>query len=215
MTEATATPEAGTATATPGATGQTPEASEPTLLGAGEGSSPESGKAGEGQPEAAKLKAPENYEFKVPEGFTLDNEVVEAFAPLFKEADLSQEQAQKLVDAYAPIQAKRDEAARQAAIRDYENMSNEWKKESINLFGADYQKKMAPAAKLIEKTGFGNEIRGLLEETRIGNHPTMVKFLVWLGSAVSEDSFVEPKQHSTGGGLTSLYDHPTSKATLK
>ncbi len=210
VAEVAETPE--TRAAGAAATLEAKEADDNTLLGA-EGDESE-GSEESGEAESAELKAPENYEFKVPEGMSLNNEVLEKFIPIFKEADLSQEVAQKLVDVYAPIQQQLAEASRQAAIKDYENMSEDWKRQTIKEHGADYKKAMAPAAKLIEKTGFGNEIRELLQETRLGNHPTMVKFLVWLGKGMSEDSFVDANQ-SPVGGLTSIYDHPTSKATLK
>ena len=211
-TEATETPETRAAEVVRQSEALKPE--DNTLLGAGDEGS-DGFDEGDGDESGPSKEVPESYEFKVPEGMTLDAETVEKFTPIFKEAGLSQEMAQKLVDAYAPIAQKLVESNREAAIKDYENMSEGWKKESIKQFGADYKKALAPAAKIIEKTGFGKDVRELLEETRIGNHPTMVKFLVWVGKHMSEDSFVEPKQQSTVGGLTSIYDHPTSKATLK
>lgn len=48
---------------------------------------------------------------------TLDAETVEKFTPIFKEAGLSQEMAQKLVDAYAPIAQKLVESNRKPPLK--------------------------------------------------------------------------------------------------
>src|SRR5262245_60440079 len=56
------------------------------------------GKGGNAQ---AKPGAPEKYEFKAPEGVTLDTGLVNDFTPLAKELGMSQDAAQKVVDLYA------------------------------------------------------------------------------------------------------------------
>jgi hypothetical protein len=48
--------------------------------------------------EAKPPVVPETYDFKAPEGYTLDPKVIETASPIFKELGLTQEQAQKLVD---------------------------------------------------------------------------------------------------------------------
>jgi hypothetical protein len=50
-------------------------------------------------------RPPEAYEFTVPEGFTLEGERLEKASTLFKELNLSQPQAQKLVEAFCELSA--------------------------------------------------------------------------------------------------------------
>jgi len=66
--------------------------------------------------EDAKLnEVPEAYEFKVPEGMELDKEVADEITPLFKDLNLSQSNADKLVQVYTdkmlPMFAKRQQDA--------------------------------------------------------------------------------------------------------
>ena len=63
----------------------------------------------DGKPIVASV-VPEKYEFKLPEGMTLDSAKMAIVEPLFKELGLSQESAQKLVD--YQIQAQKDEVKR-------------------------------------------------------------------------------------------------------
>lgn len=62
---------------------------------------------------------PEAYSFQMPEGVTLDQAAVDRFTPLFKEAGLSQEGAQKLVDAYAALMAEQSTGSEQQAEQWY------------------------------------------------------------------------------------------------
>lgn len=201
----TQTPDATPAEATP--------ATDNTLLGAETKESTET----KTEAESEKKVIPEKYELKIPDGMTLDKGMLDSFTPVFKEIGLTQEQAQKLADAYVPMIKKQSESVlesyRQESMKEYDKMTEDWKQMTIKELGADYQKKLAPAAKLIDRSGFGKEIREMMSETRVGNHPVMVRFLTWVGSKISEDSFAEPNKQSTGS--TSFYDHPTSKATLK
>ncbi|MGU4637276.1 peptidase, partial [Escherichia coli] len=49
--------------------------------------------------------APEKYEFQAAEGVELDTEALKEFEPVARELNLTNEQAQKLVDAYPKILA--------------------------------------------------------------------------------------------------------------
>lgn len=72
--------------------------------------------------------APETYaEFKLPEGFKLSEEGLKEATDLFKELNLPQEAAQKIVDKYA-AQAM---AAAEAPFEAYNAMRDGWRKEVI------------------------------------------------------------------------------------
>lgn len=156
--------------------------------------------------EAANV-VPEKYEIKAPEGMNVDPKVLETLTPVFKELELSQADVQKLSDAYAPFIKANTEAAieshRTQVMKDYESVVDGWKQDSIKTLGADYQKKLAPAAALMDKFPKGEELRAMLdkEQTGVGNHPIMVEFLIWLGSSIRSDSFPDQNKDTQGQGV--------------
>lgn len=74
------------------------------------GKEPAPAVAEEAKAPAEAPKAPEAYEFKVPEGRTFDPEVMTAYSEVAKELNLSQEAAQRLLDAVGPKMAERQMA---------------------------------------------------------------------------------------------------------
>lgn len=82
----------------------------------------------DGAKDPAASAAPETYaEFKLPEGFKLSEEGLKEATDLFKELNLPQEAAQKIVDKYA-AQAM---AAAEAPFEAYNAMRDGWRKEVI------------------------------------------------------------------------------------
>lgn len=164
---------------------------EATLLG-------EDGKK-EGVTVAPEVKAvvPEKYEIKAPEGMTIDQATLDVITPVFKELGISQEGAQKLADAYAPQISKMIEAQRTEALKAYDTMTNEWKEQTVKELGADHQKELAVAAKALDKFGTPG-LRQLLNDTRTGNHIEMVRFMINVGKAISNDSFPDSGRKSAG-----------------
>lgn len=154
---------------------------------------------------------PEKYEFKLPDGVSLDEGLLGDVTPVFKELGISQEGAQKLADAYVKNLAKQSEAQKQSTMTAYKQVVEDWKSETKKELGADADKSLSFAAKAINKFG-SDKLREMMNETGVGNHVELVKFFIAVGKSISEDSFVEPNRTSTGD--VSLYDHPTSKATL-
>ena len=66
--------------------------------------------------------APEKYEFKPADGQTLDQAVLDRATPVFRELNLTQAQAQKLVDTY-------NAAIREGSIKAVEDMRAGWRKQ--------------------------------------------------------------------------------------
>ena len=163
-------------------------AEEETLLGKKDG---EEGKEGAPPAEAPK-PVPEKYEVKVPEGMQLDQKLVDTLTPIFKEAKLSNEQVQKLTDAYAPYMKAAVEAQQQEAIKGFKEVVEGWRDETVKELGPDFAKHLAPAAKLMDKFEVETKTSGLRElmnETGVGNHPVLNKFLIWVGKKFEQDSF--------------------------
>ncbi len=140
-------------------------------------------KPSEEKPEV-KQGAPEQYaDFKLPEGMTLDKDMTEKAKSEFKAMGLSQEQAQKLVT----LQAENAKALNDATLADYQKQVDGWKDSSVKLYGAKSGEQFAVAAQAINRFGTP-ELRAVLNETGLGNHPELVKFFVQVGHAIKEDS---------------------------
>jgi hypothetical protein len=141
-------------------------------------------------------QAPEKYEdFKIAEGLQSDKALIDRALPLFKEANLTQEQAQKFVDFQNEF-VKNQQAAQQA---EFEKMYDGWKNDTIKQQGPNYKEALGIAAKPLDAVPEGKEFRKLLEDTRLGNHPVVVNFLKALGSTMTEDNFHAPSQQNSGG----------------
>jgi hypothetical protein len=134
---------------------------------------------------------PEKYEFKVPEGFTLDPSAVSAFEPVAKELGLGQEQAQKLVDLYAAQQA-----ASQKAIADgWTKTQQTWREELTadkEFGGAVFNTTQNQANTVLSKYASKDEIK-LINDMGLGNFPPLVKVLARVGKAIGEDTLTTGK----------------------
>lgn len=149
-------------------------------------------------PGKAAVAAPEKYEFKNAEGQELDAEAVKAFEPIAKELNLSNEQAQKLVDVYGgKIMPKLVE--QQAA--QWQQQIEQWAEQvkADKDLGTDAS--IGAAQKAMDKFG-SPELKQYLNETGLGNHPELVRIFANIGKAMSEDGLVT----GNSGGAKSAAD---------
>lgn len=130
----------------------------------------------------------EYTEFALADGLELDTEVLDSFKGIAKELGITQEAAQKLIDLQGQLEAKR-EAAQQKQLADQAQQWADAVKADKEIGGENYDKSVATAVKAIEQFG-SPELRNLLSETGIGNHPELVKFCHRIGKALSEDGLV-------------------------
>lgn len=127
--------------------------------------------------------APEKYEdFVVPEGFTAPIEEFSAFA---KEMNLPQAQAQKVVDFFTNTYAPKlvEMQAQKVA---------EWRGESEKQFN----KEALEVANRGMAAFSSPELKTLLNETGLGNHPQMVKLFNMIGTKLSESNLVDGQMTS-------------------
>ena len=80
------------------------------------GKEPAPADAAKTEASAEAKAAPETYEFKAPEGRVFDSEVIAEYSKVAKELNLSQEAAQRVLDAVGPKLAER-QAAQVEAVR--------------------------------------------------------------------------------------------------
>lgn len=146
----------------------------------------------QGDAETAKEEAPETYEFQFPEGVEKDEVLVEAFTPIAKELNLTQEKAQKLVDFYN--KHVQDQTGEQTKA--WEDMQKEWvtaTKSDKDIGGVNFVQNLAVAKKAVDTFG-SNELKQLFNYTGVGNHVAMVKFLHNIGKAISESKIYSGQQ---------------------
>lgn len=188
-TDATTTTQDGTANV-----GQAPapeqQAQQADTPPTGETETPQSKtKPTEGEAKTeAQPKAPELYEFDVPEGmpegFEKDEAVFDALAEASREIDLTQEQAQGLVDKVLPVMHRR-QVEQQAALHE------QWMadtKADQDIGGTKLAENLAIAKQAVK--AYGNDALQELLNSPFGSHPEVVRFLVKVGKTLSEDTFV-------------------------
>lgn len=160
--------------------------------------------------------APEKYEFKAPEGKEYDSQLLEAFTGAAKEADLSQEVAQKLIDTMGPALAERQVEQVKAVITGWTEQS----KSDAEFGGEKFKENLGIAKKALdafdpipsgEKT---TALRTLLDTSGMGNHPELIRVLYRAGKAISEDKFVAGTVSGKGpakDATSVLYDKTAAK----
>jgi len=136
----------------------------------------------------------------LPEGWQ-DNGLVKDFLPLAKEAKLTNEQAQKLVDLHINTVRKSQEQYREQMMKWAEEA-----KADKDLSG-NFDQNIQVARRALDK--FGNPgLRELLTSTGLGNHKDVIKFFASVGKLVSEDRL--PGNGAAGGA-----DEPSREDLLK
>lgn len=141
-------------------------------------------------------KAPESYEqFSLPEGMDLDEGAIGEFLPMAKELDLTQAQAQKLVDLYSN---KQMEAFQQFADA-WQTTQSEWVEAARTdpEYGrGNFDANLKTANAFLHKYGT-QELVDALQETGMGNHPELIRAFVKAGKDMAEDALKfgnEPQQ---------------------
>jgi len=194
---------AATAEALYGNTQQAPKAQEQQVADATKAAKPEGDqpaktegdKVADEKPAAEKPKgAPEKYEFKAPEGRDLDPELATTFSEVARELNLTQDAAQKLLDTMSPKMVERQLAQIEAVRAEWTQQSKADKE-----FGGDkIAENLSVAKKALDSFGTP-ELRSLLNESGLGNHPEIIRFMFRAGKAISEDRYVGSSAGTTQG----------------
>jgi|TARA_R110002095_G_C4251583_1_gene240164 hypothetical protein len=141
---------------------------------------------------------PDEYaDFTLPEGMTLDPDLLAEAGPVFKDLGLTQDQAQKLID----LQSKKAEADVQKQMTDFNQMIDDWKDQSQNdkEFGGDkFDESVAVAREAIDKFGTP-ALKDLLSEHGVGNHPEVIRFMVKVGQLTREKNIDGGMNPAAGG----------------
>jgi hypothetical protein len=177
-------------------TPQTPKAEEAkgSVTGDTQGTTEAESESSEVKEEAKG--APEKYEFKAPEGKEFDADVLTAYSKVAKELNLTQDAAQKLLDQMGPVMAQRQSDQIQAVRKSWTEASTADKE----FGGEKLSENLGTARKALDMFGTA-ELRNLLNESGLGSHPEVIRFMYRAGKAISEDRFVGGAAGSPPKGL--------------
>ncbi|HHV7345781.1 TPA: peptidase [Enterobacter ludwigii] len=160
-------------------------------------------KAEKAEKEQKQEGAPEKYEFTAGEGVELDTEALKDFEPVARDLNLTNEQAQKLVDAYPKILA----GVQQRQAEAWQKTTEQWAadvKADKEIGGDKLTANLSAAQRALEQFG-DPELKEYLDSTGLGNHPALVKAFIKVGKAMSEDKVVTGGHESGGSDLISAF----------
>jgi len=151
--------------------------------------------AEENQPsEDETAEVPEDYEFSLPEGVTIDDATLGDLKALSKDLGLSQEQAQKVAD--LGVQQSQRWAEQQV---EYANkVRSEWAdqvKADKEIGGMALDENLSSARAAIKEFGTP-ELVTLLDETGLGNHPEVIRAFYKVGKMIGNDRLVPGGRNS-------------------
>lgn len=148
--------------------------------------------------------APEKYEFQAGEGQELDAAALEQFEPIARELNLTNEQAQKMVDLYGtkimPMVQKQQAEA-------WQKTTEQWAadvKADKEIGGDKLTANLSAAQRALDQFGTP-ELKEYLNGTGLGNHPELVKTFIKIGKAMSEDGMVTGAKTTTQSVAQRMY----------
>ena len=151
----------------------------------------------QGAEPAKNLDAATQYEkFTIPEGFDYDDGKVSEFTALARELNLSQEQAQKLVDLHVRHWLGYEEGLKA--------QKEAWGKEAMEdpeFGGQKFVQSLRDAHRFINIFG-GEKLKLALDATGAGSHPEIFKAFARAGRILGEDQLVKGAGAAPVGGGT-------------
>jgi hypothetical protein len=153
-------------------------------------------KAEDVKDDKAAAGAPEVYaDFTYPEGIEKDANLETKFREWAKGKNLSQEDAQAALN----LGMENIKAITTAQEKAFETVTTGWlndAKADKEIGGADFDKNVAVGKAAIDK--FGNDaFNTMLDDTGVGNHPAMIRFLKQVGEQLTEGTLHQANQAPT------------------
>jgi len=150
-----------------------------------------------------------DYDLKLPDGSPLSPEELAATLKEAKEAGLSKEEAEGMLET-------KDQTARNVIARQnqaFESTKKAWKDQTAKdpqIGGENYARNIEIASRAWDKFADA-ELKKIAEETGIGNHPAVIRAFLRIGNAMSEDRLVRGTTGPTPGKKSKediLYGNP-------
>ncbi len=161
--------------------------------------------------------APEKYaDFTLPEGVKLEGDVLKSAQELFKTQNLSQTQAQSLVDFHL-AQLK---AATEASSNAYNDMRSDWQAKTkadpeIGTKLTAVKETVGRALDTLNDPKLVADFRAAMDLTGIGDHPAFIKAFYKLAQSVVEGKHVSGAQPSKFGQIApGTNERPTAAHAL-
>ncbi len=157
--------------------------------GAGEGAKGviQNGVTGNGT--AGEKVVPDEYEFHLAEGLTIDDNMKSEFTAVAKELKLSQAEADKLVELHGNILM--------GMVKQHDEELEAWS-EQCHAQGLDKEELLADAKYAVQQLGGGDAMK-VLEESGAIYHPAVLKMLQFVGGAIREDRGTDGKPAANAG----------------
>lgn len=160
--------------------------------------------------------APEKYELSIPEGMELDEQALEKFEPLFRETNMTNEQASKFAAAYGEHVNGMVERAQTETVQSLQDQwiqqNKTWQGELLKdkeFGGANAKENFNIAKSVIDKFGGTKEeiteIRKAMNQTGAGNHPEIMRLLFRVGKAMQDDKIHDNGLENGGKQKADLY----------
>lgn len=200
------------------ADGAAPTTVDPTKSGepTGENAKPDgegSTDKKDGDDSEAKAGAPETYEdFKLPENVLADSKAMDEFKAEAKGLNLTQEQAQNLVNRGADLVQKTVQQVYEQQVAQYAEKVQGWhsaRASDKEIGGTDevQQRVLSDAVKVVHALGGStdpekNPLMKALNETGAGNHPEIIRAFYRLRDSVGADGKLISGLNQTGQVLS-------------
>jgi hypothetical protein len=160
--------------------------------------------------------APEKYEFKLPENVQLDPEAVTKANATFKELNLPQDQAQKVMDLAVEHAGKVAAQVKQQQEKALQDAGDKWKKEietDTEYGGSNFKKSNEAAIRFRDKFTSPEERKALapLFESGWGNFPALWKVFVRGGLSLGEDRAIDGSTETASEQSSAADLYPTMR----
>lgn len=135
---------------------------------------------------ATAVPADGKYAPKMPDGVTIDQAMLDALAPDFAEAKLTNGQVQKLTEKYIERQTAETKARAEAWSKQLGDWVTEAKADA-EIGGAKWDTSVRLAKSAIDRFGTP-ALKEYLEASGGGNNPELIRFAARAGAAIAEDN---------------------------
>lgn len=166
--------------------------------------------------ETKKVEAvPEKIELKLPEKSPLAADAIEKITSFAKEQGLTQKQAQAILEREISSEAGRSAAL----IETNKKLSEEWKITSSkdkDIGGENFTQNVSYAQQALKT--FGNEaFTRMVDDTGLGNHPEVLRFMARVGKAMANDKVVHGEFSAPKKGQKSIASkfYPDMESSVK
>lgn len=172
-----------------------PAAKPPDPAAPDPGKQPDPKDANKGTDGVARV-VPEKYDLKLPDGSQLDAKAIEAVSAFAKEKKLTQDEAQAVLERESATLASYVDSQKEQLAQ----KQKEWVetiKSDKELGGEGMNKTIEMAKRVVDRYG-SDSLKKALNDSGLGNHPELVRFVSRIGKAMSEDQLVLPGTQATG-----------------